>query len=553
MFARMKRLFAKIKKKRLVYLLSLGLLALLTGLTVLFLSLRASDLRLSSDYQFMKDFLKGAEEDYFYRLALPHVEETVTPYENVTLVKQNLADALHPDAITFARADGYTKDKPAYTLYADSRVAFTVLLERKGSLSGRPSWRIASITHTEHCGLASKQIVEVPHGATLTVNGVPVDRADATPAPYHALSAFEDVLADTYYADRYELGSFYVTPTLIAELNGERLRADAVTAGTVCFAYPASYTTTATLTVPYGSHIHVNGKDVSSAYLAQSGIPYPFLTRFEIDLPLSLTSVVYQISGLFQTPEILVTNGDAVLTSDGKGAYRLPEENTKSVVVVAPTYATVKLNGVSVGLTEATVLKEELPIMEGVSGYAKDRPYLTRYTISGLLNDPIITAVDQYGRSLSVSPYYSNDGQLLFSCTPGSTVPDREKLTLRTFARLYVIYVYSAYNGMNAHYSDVSSMAPSNSPAYSTLRSTFYKLYNADRHSNISVGTVEFLEYYPYSTTTYSAILKIPFTTTLDGKQLTHEMIMDVLYVYSGSIRRIVNYKVLSTVTAETS
>ena len=120
-------------------------------------------------------------------------------------------------------------------------------------------------------------------------------------------------------------------------------------------------------------------------------------------------------------------------------------------------------------------------------------------------------------------------------------MPDREKLTLRTFGREYVEYVYNGNNNLAANYKDITAMTPGSSSAYYALHALYKTLYNAPKYKNISVGTVEFIEYYPYTSTSMSVIMKVPFTATLDGVKYKFTVTMDVLYIYSGEIRRIVN------------
>ena len=46
--------------------------------------------------------------------------------------------------------------------------------------------------------------------------------------------------------------------------------------------------------------------------------------------------------------------------------------------------------------------------------------------------------------------------------------------------------------------------------------------------------------------------MEVPFTAKLDGVNYSFTVTLDVLYVYSGQIRRIVNYTVLDTVFTTT-
>ena len=90
-------------------------------------------------------------------------------------------------------------------------------------------------------------------------------------------------------------------------------------------------------------------------------------------------------------------------------------------------------------------------------------------------------------------------------------------------------------------------MTPAESSAYYALHDAYSSLRKAPQYKNIKVGDVCFLEYYVYSTTSYSVIMEVPFTATLDGVSYSFTVTLDVLYIYSGEIRRIVGYNVLDT------
>lgn len=527
--------------------------AVLAGL-ILFLSLFAflryrSFLRASS-YDFVREYLSEADEDLLFSAAEDYISQSITSYEDREAVFAAMKELLSSQNVTLARADAYTDQTPIYTLYVNGKDAFTLTLSRKGSFFGHPAWKVKELSVAEECHIGTSFVLEVPHGANAVVNGIELDPAMADPAPYHALSPFEPSLSSDIFSDRYSLGTFFLTPDVSVVFDGKRLRADTVEKGVLCYSYPASDVASATITVPYGSTVTVNGFTVGEEYCIATGVPYPFLSRFEETLSGLPTAVVYQISDLFESPEILVSYHDTPLVpKEGTYTYYLPETMTKRLVIAAPSYAVVKINGSTVSGAERTAEGLELPIMAGVSGYAKDRPYMNEYTIEGLLAEPTITAADPNGYPLPISAYYSTDDRIVITCTPSEDMPSKDQTTLTTFAKRYVKYVYSAYTGLETNYNSIISLTPGSSPAYKALQTTFYTLYNAPRHKNISYENVEYLAYYRYSSSSHSAILKIIFFTTYSGQRYYHELTLDVLYVYSGSSRRMINYTVLNTIS----
>ena len=533
-----------------IVLIAVAVFAILLSLIfTALLTRRVNDFKSASDYAFAEQVLSETTTEAFYNTLRPFVETHLTVYESGDTVKAALLRHIAAAHITFSRADTYTSEAPVYTVYLDSKEVFLLTLKGKKTLSGYPQWTVQGLEVSPRCELGNETSIEVPHGAMLTVNGHELLPIDAEKAPYQGLSEFEQSLSESIYCDRYTLGRLFLTPEISAVLNSYRLRAESVKDGTFRYGYPSSRTKSIAITVPYGAIITVNGVSVGTRYLVETGCAYPYLTRFESDIPNLITASVYQIPFLFEEPTVTVIRDGEVLTADSDYVYRLPAQDTKTAVIVAPSYATVRINGISLAQSEITKENLDLPIGEGVTGFAMDRPRMVEYTVSGLLTDPLITATDASGLSLTPSPYYSDDTRLLFACTPGGTVPDREQLTLRTFAKLYLQFVYSATNGQSTNYRNCTDMTPSSSLAYQTLRSTIYTLYDAPVHRNIKFGTIEYLGYYPYSKTSYSAILRVPFSSTLNGEKLNHVVTMEILYIYSGSIRRIVNYKVLETVT----
>ena len=317
---------------------TVGVAVLLTCLLIT----RRRDFRNASDHQFVKTWLAETADPTFYETALPYLQDVITPYEEGETAKTLLRDSLTVDGITFARAESYTVEAPVYTLFAEGREAFRLTLVNTGNgPAGHPRWAVASLALSPACDLGQPLTLEVPKGAAVTVNGIALDSAVAESVPYHALSEFETALAETVACDRYVVGRFFAEPTVTVTLDDAVLRADSLAEGVLRYPYPTSHTTAISLTVPYGSSITLNGIPLSGQYQTASGVPYPFLTRFEADLPNVTTAVVYQVSGLFQKPTVEVICGSEVLTEAENGVYRLPEEQTKTVTVCAPNYATV--------------------------------------------------------------------------------------------------------------------------------------------------------------------------------------------------------------------
>lgn len=505
-----------------------------------------------SPYDFAENYINGIEKDQIVNLAIDYAEKYASRYEYIEKAAAQLKNKLENASLTLSRADSYTDDSPVFTVYADGEEAFTLSLSAVAS-SFKKSWKINDLSISKNAAFGREITVDVPKDALLIVNGIEIPQSSAIKTPYYGLSEFESELSDEVYCERYCLGKFFGSPDIVTVLNGKRLTADKTENGIIRYAYPRSDLMGVTVTVPYGSSVTVNGKALSRSYSVDSGVKYPFITRFEEHMTGLPTSVVYQISGLLREPDIkVIYNNTELIPAEGTHTYALPKSQTQSKVIIAPSYATVKINGFTVSSAEITRTNIELPILEEEKTYAKKRPHMTEYTVDGLLTNPVITAFDENGKPLEISKYYSTPDVVFFCCVRSDNMPEREKLTLRTFGREYVEYFYNGSYNLAANYKDITAMTPSQSSGYYKLYAAYSSLRKAPQYKNIKLGTVSFLEYYSYSTSSYSVIMEVPFTAKLDGVNYSFTVTLDVLYIYSGEIRRIVNYTVLDTVFTTT-
>ncbi len=503
-----------------------------------------------SPYDFAESYLQEIKKDELITLALDYVGKNITSYESLDAASAQLSNKLKNASLTISRADSYSNDSPVFTIYADGEEAFTLSLKSASKISLKKIWKVNELKISENAVFGKPLILDVPKGASIIVNAIEIPRSASEKVPYYALSEFESSLSDEIYSERYRLGVFFTSPDIVTVLNGKRLSADTAENGVLRYAYPRSELIGVTVTVPYHSSVTVNGVSLSRSYSVDSGVKYPFLTRFEESMTGLPTSVIYQISGLFKDPEIkVIYNSTELVSPDNSHTYALPDALTQKAVILAPSYATVKINGYTVSNAEITRNNVEHPLLEPEKTYAKKRPYMTEYTVNGLLSEPVITAYDESGSPLDISTYYSTPDVVFFSCVKSNNMPDREKLTLRTFGREYVEYFYNGKNNLDYNYKDITAMTPSGSSAYYALHAAYSAVRKAPAYKNIKVGTISFLEYYSYSTTSYSVIMEVPFTATLDGVNYSFTVTLDVLYIYSGEIRRVVGYQVLDTVS----
>lgn len=495
----------------------------------------------SSAYDVADKYIDGLSVNELYDKLDNYVKKNISHYEELPQVENKMRELLETGDLSFARAEDFSRSAPKYTVYINGKEVYTLVLKKAFSPSN--AYGVKSFEVSKKFALGNEFIVEVPSGAVVTVNGFELERAKSDPSQYYRLSEFEDKLADDYGSDRYSLGRLFLSPDVSVVYEGKRLSASSIDGGVLHYDYPADMTENYAFTVPEGAIVTVNGKHVEREYISETKQPYPFLTRFESDLSGMPTSNVYQLTGMFASPEITVTYNGIELTQED-GVYRLPEDMTSTFVVMAPSDAIVKVNGKTLNSTDITSKKKEFPILSGVSGYAKQRPYLTEYKIKGLMTEPSITATDKNGKPLSVNGYYSSDGKIMFNCTPGGTPSSTVTKALTNYTKAYIKYVYSANSGLESNYNAAIAYTPYNSPAYYALKDTYRELYNAPQYKSISYGGLKVLEYYKYSDSAYSAVVQMACTATLGGEKVEFTVTLEILGNFSGS-RRWINYKVL--------
>lgn len=522
-----------------LFLVALALAAVVLAVTVGF-AVGNSRAR-SSAYEVAEKYIDGLSANKLYSKLDSYVRKNISDYEELPQVQYKLKELLKNGELSFTRAENFKASMPRYTVYLDGKEIYTLVL-RKTFLLGN-AYKVKSFKVSSDFALGNDFVVDVPSGAIVTVNGTELERSKSAPVRYYRLSELEESLSDEYSCDRYSLGMLFLSPDVSVVYEGKRLSASTIENGVLHYDYPTDMTENYSFTVPEGATVTVNGKVIDREYVSESKLPYPFLSKFENDLSGMPASNVYRLAGMFNAPEVVVTYNGIELSHEN-GAYRLPDGMTENLVIMAPDYAVVKVNGKTLSSTEITAKKKELPILAGVSGYAKQRPYLTEYTVNGLMTEPSVTATDKNGKPLTVNTYYSSDGKMVFNCTSSGTPNATVTKGLTNYTKAYIKYVYSANSGLESNYNAAISYTPYNSNAYYALKDTYRTLYDAPQYKNISYGALKVLEYYKYSDSAYSAIVQITCSATLGGEKVVFTVTLEILGNFSGS-RRWINYKVL--------
>ncbi len=540
----------EIKRKififKIIGLVIASIIAITTLLFIIFLPSRGKELLMSSDYAFVSDFIKDENNTRLSALTLGYLSENITEFETSTEVSSSLIKSITPENLSIVKAEAYSEDNPRYLIYSQGKIFFEIALSQDGkTTSGFTKWKIEALSIPENSEIGILTTLEAPHGASVYINGkeLPQSFLIEENAKYHALTEFESGLSDTYKSDIYRLGIIFGQLDIEAKLGEQNASVSEYSKGKIKLAYPVSMTSAYSLTVPKGAEVSINGIPLGKEYITNSDFKYPLLTRFEEGLTNPPTADRYHVSGLFGNPEITVSYKGETLKKTGDGnTYALPDSEMHSYKILVPEGSSVMINGVSLRASEITAKNVDFPIMDGLTSYVKDRPYLVEYTVNGLFNIPKITAEDKNGFDLKADVHNSKSHLIYFSHASAPQVPENDLVTLRAFAKAYVKYMYSGTLGLSSNYNTVTGMTPGQSLAFTKLKGAYKTLYNTDIYKNIKFKEAEFSDYKVYTNNAFSCIVKLPFTASLDGQEVEKEITIEILYIFSGKIRRVINY-----------
>lgn len=500
-----------------------------------------------SDRACAEEFILSDDNSVFQSLVEQRISALISDFENKEAVMNDMLYALVPERLSFYKADEYTANHPVYNVFSDNNHFFTVSLSKeKGILSLFGKWVVSDVSVSNDCEMGNEFYIEVPCGATVKVNETLLDDSYlySEKSDYFALIEFEQGLSHKYTSDIYCIGTIFNPSSLkiTAFLNGAELTCTEESSSSVKFRYPLEYTSVYNFTVPLGADVKVNGIALSNDYIINGEAEYPFLSRFEKNTKNSQKAVTYQISGLFNKPEILVFyNGIALETYGNRGSYKIPDEMTHSFKILVPQNSKVKINGVVLEASEITNSKVDFPLLSEISDYIKNREYMTEYTIHGLLSPPDISAENSQGLNLLLNERLSSEN-VYFFISPNLSISKKDQDFLEDFSKKYITYVYEGAKNIAENYYSVADMTVGKSPAFNQIRKLYKDLQSTETKTDINFGNIVFGEYTKYSENSFSCIMNLTFSYNSEGKTLTESISFEVLYIYYGNSQKIIDF-----------
>lgn len=504
------------------------LVVILIAACVLIHIVRVTDEYEKTDYESVIELAGNKKE--LIKIARGHADSSISDYESRQEVFGYIENLIENATVT-------VEGKSPYAILLNGEKAFDVF---------RPEEEDVGLTIS--CCLGTDTYAEFPKGTEVKLNGKSLKRPETV--PYVDLSEYELKYRDVYLSDRYHVGIMFNVPEWSAIFEGNDLEAPLLKDGVWYFSYPSSFTNDVTVCAPVGSEIIVNGMLVEDAS-TRSLTDYPGISRFEEGTEGVPISFCQNIGRFFEEPLIEVLyHGGRLEQKDGEYTYLLPDtEYLEPIIVVAPSEYIVRVNGVTLSTDEMSETGIKSVLIDDIIAENYEitlRPEYTEYTVSGLFCMPEITCFDRDGEKIPQDADLGNASKTVFSLYSDEPMPDADAITVYSFAKSYVKYVFSASNGISQNLKTLCGYIPGNASAYGKLREMYSDLYNSPIYKNIACGEAEYTDYINYGEGIYGVTVSFPFTAKREGVTLDFNIKMEILYAFQGKIRRILNYNVLS-------
>ena len=212
---------------------------------------------------------------------------------------------------------------------------------------------------------------------------------------------------------------------------------------------------TLTITVPVGSTVTLNGVTVGEDYLLDRDAKY---------------EDVYEISGLYKAPEIVVIDRDGeelepLQAENDEYLYPIPETKTFTFRITVPAGAVVLVEDEPIAeeFAPETVMPEVFG--EDIAEYADDSAAVDVYEFEGNFYElPVVTATDAEGRELE--GITTEDGDYIFAAVSDEELENEHKERVETFFRAYVNFSANIGNDSTANFYKISPLILPNSDLY---------------------------------------------------------------------------------------
>lgn len=482
----------------------------------------------------IEDMIARTDATYWRQLLLNELPKTYPAYEDgERLAREVLADRFTVGELTYIKFAAHTKDDlPVFLLISDGKpMAEVTLSSPHDRLFGLGEWEIDSVnfrqSYFEAAGVKfSSYTISVFEGATLTVNGVTIDRAAAkTGGIYPLLNKCEAAKAADLPCDVYTLDGFYYDPQISAAFGSVTLERTSAPDGTVCFEASESMIRTVSATVPTGVTVRFNGVKAAEDW---AQLTHTEGAAGELDnggTGAGQVLDVWTVSGLFFDPDVTAEYSgvalDVVSHDSGKYIFNTPDECRFTLTVIVPRGAEVTVNGKTLtSAPQAAALADlsgggTLPGLYGTDGFSlvSVTPEFDKYTVTGFLTHPVVTAT-LGGAALDIAADRT-DGYFI-TCEfdiPATAVPDdgiadaslaAAANAAADFAGRYFAYASRGgdmgknFTEFDAAYGEILATLTRDTPAYSRLMEGYAAAYRAPSYDKLETEKLTAVGYTVY-------------------------------------------------------
>ena len=257
------------------------------------------------------------------------------------------------------------------------------------------------------------------------------------------------------------------------------------------------------ITVPEGAEVYVNDIRLTTEYISDKGVDYPFLNPLEINRDNVPKSTVYTVKGLYNKPTVKVVYNGEELTATEKGkdnlAYAFNEKGTDYSLEV-PSGAAVKVNGVDISGKDEYIKAKDLPYAD-VLDYEAELVNPVRsvvYSFKGMLFAPDIEVTNtESGESYTVVQLTKNEYGCKNEPVSEELLPEYEKLA-EDFTVAMMEYMFYGREMLAETFARALSLTRKDSEANRFIRDSYSGVYWRREH-NITYNSLYVDNYKVYA------------------------------------------------------
>lgn len=324
-------------------------------------------------------------------------------------------------------------------------------------------------------------LLYLPKDGSFTVNGVSASlEGEACANPLSTPFEKKDETLFVKYAFRSPCGGGEIK----ASLNGKELKAVKNDGGAVVCDLNGDRIEQ-TVTVPKGAEVYVNDIRLTTEYISEKDVAYPFLNPLEKELENAPKSTVYKISGLYNTPELRVVYDGEELESEereGKALYRF-KNSGMDYTLQLPKNAIVTVNGIDISGKDEYISSKGVEYFD-VRAYKEElvNPSVCNvYTLKGMLFVPEILVKDSAGKEYSLTQ--SSAGEYSCKELPKETLIEEYTVLANSFTVDMMEYMFYGREMLAETFSKVLSHTRKNSQAYNSIYDSYAGMYWRRTHT----------------------------------------------------------------------